>query len=142
MWQQCGDVAVLLVTFGLLLLGRGQHDLEEGLLNEKEDPTMEVEGNEIERVEEVEKEEMVRQDELEDLHLEVGRTILVEGGLQVTLLRPGRRCRRKVVNGDLVAIQYEGRLEGEEGSVFHATELRKPFVFLVRREQFAFTVSI
>jgi len=130
MWQQCGDMAVLLLSFGLLLLGRGQHNLEkEGVLNEKVDLMMEVEGNDS--VEEGEKEEMVGQDELEDLHLEVGRRLLVKGGLQVTLLRPGRRCRRKVVNGDLVAIQYEGRLEGEEWSVFHSTELRQPFVFVV-----------
>ena len=39
----------------------------------------------------------------------------------------------KVVAGDLVAIQYEGRLEGEDGEIFHATELRQPFVFVVRR---------
>ena len=55
--------------------------------------------------------------------------------LQVTLLRAGRRCRRKVVAGDLVAIQYEGRLEGEEGSLFHATRPTQPFVFVVRTEQ-------
>ena len=39
----------------------------------------------------------------------------------------------KVVAGDLVAIQYEGRLEGEDGEIFHATELGQPFVFVVRR---------
>ena len=39
----------------------------------------------------------------------------------------------KVVAGDLVAIQYEGRLEGEDGEIFHATELRQPFVFVVSR---------
>jgi len=128
MWQGFGNVAVLLLTLGFLLLGRGHEDLEEGLLNKKG----EVEGNEIDGVvEEVEKEESVGQDELEDLHLELGRRMLVEGGLQVTLLRRGVRCRRKVVNGDLVAIQYEGRLEGEEGNVFHATELSQPFVFIV-----------
>ena len=127
MLRQCGDVAILLI-FGLLLLGSGQQDLEKGLQSENEDLVMEVEGNETDSVEE----EMVGQDELEDLHLEVGRRLLVEGGLEVTLLRAGQRCRRKAVNGDLVAIQYEGRLEGEEGSVFHATEPRQPFVFVVR----------
>ena len=136
MWQQFGDVAVLLLTFGFLLLGRGHEDLEEGLMNNKGEVMMEVEGNEIESmVEEAEKEESVGQDELEDLHLELGRRMLVEGGLQVTLLRRGVRCRRKVVNGDLVAIQYEGRLEGEEGNVFHATELSQPFVFMVSAQQ-------
>ena len=127
MWRQCGEVGILL-TFGFLLLASGQRDLEEGLQSENEDLVMEVEGNETDSVEE----EMVRQDELEDLHLEVGRRLLGEGGLEVTLLRAGQRCRRKAVNGDLVAIQYEGRLEGEEGSVFHATEPRQPFVFVVR----------
>ena len=126
MLRQCGDVAILLI-FGLLLLASGQQDLEEELQSENEDLVMEVEGNETDSVEE----EMVGQDELEDLHLEVGRRLLVEGGLEVTLLRAGQRCRRKAVNGDLVAIQYEGRLEGEEGSVFHATEPRQPFVFVV-----------
>ena len=130
MWKQCGDVAILL-TFGFLLLASGQQDPEEGLQRESEDLVMKVEGNETDGVEE----EMVGLDELEDLHLQVGRKLLVEGGLQVTLLRAGRRCRRKVVNGDLVAIQYEGRVEGEEGRVFHATELRQPFVFVVRAEQ-------
>ena len=133
MWQQFGDVAVLLLTFGFLFLGRGHEDLDEGLLNKKG----EVEGNEIDGVvEEAEKEESVGLDELEDLHLELGRRMLVEGGLQVTLLRRGVRCRRKVVNGDLVAIQYEGRLEGEEGNVFHATELSQPFVFMVSGDKF------
>ena len=126
MWRQCGEVGILL-TFGFLLLASGQQDLEEELQSENEDLVMEVEGNETDSVEE----EMVGQDELEDLHLEVGRRLLVEGGLEVTLLRAGQRCRRKAVNGDLVAIQYEGRLEGEEGSVFHATEPRQPFVFVV-----------
>ena len=136
MWQQFGDVAVLLLTFGFLLLGRGHEDLEEGLMNNKGELMMEVEGNEVESmVEEAEKEESVGLDELEDLHLELGRRMLVEGGLQVTLLRRGVRCRRKVVNGDLVAIQYEGRLEGEEGNVFHATELSQPFVFMVSAQQ-------
>ena len=127
MWRQCGEVGILL-TVGFLLWASGQRDLEEGLQSENEDLVMEVEGNETDGVEE----EMVGQDELEDLHLEVGRRLLVEGGLEVTLLRAGQRCRRKAVNGDLVAIQYEGRLEGEEGSVFHATEPRQPFVFVVR----------
>ena len=132
MWQQCGDVAVLLLTFGFLILGRGHEYLEEGLLKK----TNEEEGNEIDGVvEEAEKEESVGQDELEDLHLELGRRMLVEGGLQVTLLRRGVRCRRKVVNGDMVAIQYEGRLEGAEGDVFHATELSQPFVFMVSAQQ-------
>ena len=40
-----------------------------------------------------------------------------------------------MVAGDLVAIQYEGRLEGEEGSLFHATRPTQPFVFVVRDEQ-------
>ena len=130
MWRQCGEVGILL-TFGFLLLASGQQDLEEELQSENEDLVMEVEGNETDSVEE----EMVGQDELEDLHLEVGRRLLVEGGLEVTLLRAGQRCRWKAVNGDLVAIQYEGRVEGEEGRVFHATELRQPFVFVVRAEQ-------
>ena len=112
------------------MLGGGQEDLEEGILNKNEELFVEVEETGI--VEEEEKEEMVGVEELEDLHLEVGRRVLVEGGLQVALVKPGRRCRRKVVNGDLVAIQYEGRIQKEDGEVFHATEPGRPFVFLVR----------
>ena len=132
MWQQCGGglLSVLLLSFGCLMLGGGQEDLEEGILNNNEEHFVEVEETGI--VEEEEKEEMVGVEELEDLHLEVGRRVLVEGGLQVTLVKPGRRCRRKVVNGDLVAIQYEGRIQKEDGEVFHATEPGRPFVFLVR----------
>ena len=132
MWQQCGGglLSVLLLSFGCLMLGGGQEDLEEGILNKNEELFVEVEETDI--VEEEEKEEMVGVEELEDLHLEVGRRVLVEGGLQVTLVKPGRRCRRKVVNGDLVAIQYEGRIQKEDGEVFHATEPGRPFVFLVR----------
>ena len=114
------------------MLGGGQEDLEEGILNKNEELFVEVEETGI--TEEEEKEEMVGVEELEDLHLEVGRRVLVEGGLQVTLVKPGRRCRRKVVNGDLVAIQYEGRIQKEDGEVFHATEPGRPFVFLVRAE--------
>ena len=134
MWQQCGGglLSVLLLSFGCLMLGGGQEDLEEGILNNNEEHFVEVEETGI--VEEEEKEEMVGVEELEDLHLEVGRRVLVEGGLQVTLVKPGRRCRRKVVNGDLVAIQYEGRIQKEDGEVFHATEPGRPFVFLVRAE--------
>ena len=129
----------ILITFALLILGSVQQNLEEVLQSENEDLEMEVEGNETDGVEE----EMVGQDELEDLHLEVGRRVLVEGRLEVTLLRAGRRCRRKVVSGDLVAIQYEGRLYGkeEEESLFHATEPTQPFVFVVRTEQFNFDLK-
>ena len=143
MWQQCGGglLSVLLLSFGCLMLGGGQEDLEEGILNKNEELFVEVEETGI--AEEEEKEEMVGVEELEDLHLEVGRRVLVEGGLQVTLVKPGRRCRRKVVNGDLVAIQYEGRLDGEEEeeSFFHATEPTQPFVFVVRTEQFNFDLK-
>jgi len=80
---------------------------------------------------EVEEQMMLASESLGDLRLELGRTLLLQGGLEVKLLKRSRRCHRKVVAGDLVAIQYEGRLEGEDGEIFHATELRQPFVFVV-----------
>lgn len=101
-----------------------------------EEVKQEVENMEVEEVvveqevEEVEQ-KMLASESLGDLRLELGRTLLLQGGLEVKLLKRSRRCHRKVVAGDLVAIQYEGRLEGEDGEIFHATELRQPFVFVV-----------
>jgi len=130
MGQQCRNVAILLLIFQLLILGSGQQDFEDGLQRENEDfVVLEFDRNETNL--DVE-EETIGREELEDHHLQVGKSLLVEGGLQVTLLRAGRRCRRKVVRGDLVAIQYEGRLEGEEGSLFHTTRPTQPFVFVVQ----------
>lgn len=83
------------------------------------------------KVKDMEMEEVVASELLGDLHLELGRKLLLQGGLEVKLLKRSRRCHRKVVAGDLVAIQYEGRLDGEDGEIFHATELRQPFVFVV-----------
>ena len=40
------------------------------------------------------------------------------------------------MKGDQVAIQYEGRLGGQQGSLFHATQPTQPFVFVVRAGQF------
>ena len=81
MWQQCGNVAILLLIFQLLILGSGQQDFEDGLQRENEDfVVLEFDRNETNL--DVE-EETIGREELEDHHLQVGKSLLVEGGLQV-----------------------------------------------------------
>jgi hypothetical protein len=82
MWQQCGNVAILLLLiFHLLILGSGRQDFEDGLQRENEDfVVLEFDRNETNL--DVE-EETIGREELEDHHLQVGKSLLVEGGLQV-----------------------------------------------------------
>ena len=64
-----------LLIFALLIIGSWQQGFEDFV-------NLEGEGNK--KYLDVE-EEMVGEEELEDLHLQVGRRLLVEGGLQVRM---------------------------------------------------------
>lgn len=120
------------LALGFLVMGRSaEGDVVEEVSTKQEGAVVVEEvKQEVENME-VEEQMMLASESLGDLRLELGRTLLLQGGLEVKLLKRSRRCHRKVVAGDLVAIQYEGRLEGEDGEIFHATELRQPFVFVV-----------
>jgi len=112
---------------GAVVVEEVKQEVENMEVEEVEQEVVKVEDMEVVKVEQ----KMLASESLGDLRLELGRKLHLQGGLEVKLLKRSRRCHRKVVAGDLVAIQYEGRLEGEDGEIFHATELRQPFVFVV-----------
>merc|ERR1712117_202959 len=48
----------------------------------------------------------------------VGESVLVEGGLVVTVLKKPKKCIRQASAGDKLSVHYTGRLGGGDGDIF------------------------
>ena len=71
-------------------------------------------------------------EDLEDLDLEVGKTVHLEDGLQVTVTKKVKNCVKRATEGDVLLVDYVGRYHGKHGEINDDTKKKGfPYKFMV-----------